>query len=136
LVHRAAGKNLVAREALLRKLELMRSQLAGTDPTPLERLLVDRVLIGWLALHEAEVGYERAGSLTIAQADFYRRRLDSLHRRFLSAIRTLATVRRLAVPILRVNLAEKPTRNGKAATQVPKALQDRFALPLVGRSEN
>lgn len=55
-VQRIAGKNLLLREALLWKLELLRAELAGPDPPPVERLLADRVVLCWLHLHEAEAG--------------------------------------------------------------------------------
>src|SRR5262249_16130522 len=51
LICAATGENLAAQEALTRKLELLRSELAGPSPTPLERLLVERVAACWLQLH-------------------------------------------------------------------------------------
>jgi hypothetical protein len=42
LISKMSGDDLLQREALTRKLELMRADLAGPDPTPLERLLVER----------------------------------------------------------------------------------------------
>src|SRR5262249_7098349 len=116
---------------LRNKLELLRSQLAGPEATALERLLVDRVVLSWLALHEAELADVRAEGRTMAQGDYHRRRVDSLHRRYLAAVRTMATVRRLAAPILRVKLNAHPGANGKAAGPAPKAAGRRFALPPV-----
>jgi hypothetical protein len=40
VVQRIAGSDLLLRQALLRKLESLRSELAGTDSIPLEHLLV------------------------------------------------------------------------------------------------
>src|SRR5262245_58269891 len=51
LVERAAGENLAFRDALLRKLELLRAELGGPGPSPLERLLVERAVTCWLPLH-------------------------------------------------------------------------------------
>jgi hypothetical protein len=129
LVQRTVGNNLLLREALLCKLESLRSEHAGPDATLPERLLADRVVLSWLALHEAEINNERTVWLTIAQADFHRRRIDSLHRRFLSAVKTLATVRRLAVPVLRGKLNAHAGTNGKGAALRPNVLEKRFALP-------
>src|SRR5262249_18555628 len=53
----AAGKNLAFKEALVRKLALMRAELAGPDPTPLERLLVGRVVACWLQVQDADIRY-------------------------------------------------------------------------------
>src|SRR2546423_6899623 len=42
LIEAAAGENLSFKEALRRKLELLRAELAGPNPSPIERLLVER----------------------------------------------------------------------------------------------
>jgi hypothetical protein len=50
---------------------------------------------------------QNAGKLTLAQADYRQRTRDRAHRRYLSAIRTLALVRKLAAPVLQVNIAKR-----------------------------
>jgi hypothetical protein len=52
LVSKTAGKNLLFAEALTRKLELLRAELAGANPTPIERLLAERAAACWLQVHE------------------------------------------------------------------------------------
>src|SRR5262245_37576683 len=107
-IEAAAGKNLSFREALVRKLELMRAQLAGPDPTPLERLLVERVVACWLQVQDDDIRYAQGQKVrTIVQGDYQQRRMDHAHRRYLSAIKTLALVRKLALPVLQVNIARK-----------------------------
>jgi hypothetical protein len=49
--------------------------------------------------------------MTIGQADYQQRRIDRAHRRFLSAVETLARVRKLAVPMLQVNVAKNQQIN-------------------------
>ena len=44
------------------------------------------------------------GEMTIAQADYHQRRIDAAHRRFLSALKTLAQVSKLAVPAIQFNI--------------------------------
>jgi hypothetical protein len=51
----AAGKDLVFREALVGKLASMRDELAGPNPTPIERLLVERVVACWLQVQDARM---------------------------------------------------------------------------------
>ena len=58
-------------------------------------------------LHKVELDEAQSKGATIAQADFYRRRVDSAHRRYLSSLRTLATVRRLGVGSVQINVAEQ-----------------------------
>lgn len=76
-------------------------------PTPLERLLVERVVTCWLQLHDAQLRFIQAESMPIARAEYLQRSLDRYHRRYLSALKMLAVVRRLALPALQVNIAAK-----------------------------
>lgn len=107
LVNNAAGKSLLLQESIPRKMDRLRKDLSGENPTPLEVLLVERVVLCWLSLHDAEVRYAQAKELSIPQATFWQERIDRLHRRYLSAIKTLATIRKLALPALQVNIARK-----------------------------
>jgi hypothetical protein len=100
LIAAAAGENLAFKEALIRKLELLRAELAGPNPTPVERLLVERIVACWLQVQDADIRYAQAKDLSIPWGDSYQQRMDRAHRRFLSAVKTLALVRRLALPVL------------------------------------
>jgi hypothetical protein len=106
-VRAAAGDNLLFQEALPRKLELLRAELAGPNPTPVERLLVERVVACWLQVQDADVRYAQAKNLSLEWGEYYQRRMDRAHKRYLSAIKTLALVRKLALPVLQVNIARK-----------------------------
>ncbi len=101
-IHAIAGESLVWKESIQRQLELMRKELAGPNPTPIERILVDRVVVCWLQVQHAD-HVAQAGDVTLPVGDYLQRRQDRSHRRFLSAVKMLATVRRLALPI-RVDL--------------------------------
>jgi hypothetical protein len=48
LARSTAGGNPLAEEALCAKLDLMRAEIAGEDPTPLEVLLTERVVSLWM----------------------------------------------------------------------------------------
>jgi hypothetical protein len=122
---RLTGRDLLHKAALVRKLDLLKAELAGPNPTPLERLLVERVVACWLQVQDADMRYAQAKNPSIEQGDYYQRRMDRAHRRYLSAIRTLATVRKLALPVLQVNLVSAPV-NGASAGPV---LEHRPATP-------
>lgn len=108
LIRAAAGDDLAFKEALVRKLGLMRAELAGPTPTPIERLLVERIVACWLQVQDADVRYAQGQkTCTFAQGEYQQRRQDRAHKRYLSAIRTLALVRKLALPVLQVNIARK-----------------------------
>jgi len=107
LVGVMAGGDLVVKETVPRKLEAMREELAGPSPTPLKRLLAERVVACWLALQHSEIIYaQNLGKVSVQQCEYYQRRLDRLHKRFLAATRTLAQIHKLG-PAVQVNIAEQ-----------------------------
>src|SRR5262245_8418401 len=57
LIRMLSGDNLVLQEAHARKCMALTAGLAGPQPSPLERLLVERIVICWLHLYYAETLY-------------------------------------------------------------------------------
>ena len=103
---RIAGGQLTFEEALRRKVAAMRADLAAPGDGSLEALLIDRVVTCWLHVQYAEAACAgQMGKLSVEWSDYFQRRIDRAHRRYLQAIRTLAQVRRLAVPV-QINVAE------------------------------
>jgi hypothetical protein len=104
LIGTAAGGDPLMEEALSARLGLMRAQIAGEDPTPLETLLTERVVSCWLLAELLE-------TLTSAQLQTGEHMKDkrvpdsflklilkwqeSAHRRYLTAMRGLARIRKL-----------------------------------------
>ncbi len=111
LVQQQTRGNLLLAGGLTRKLEGMRTELAGPDPTPLERLLANRVAMCWLQLQIADAQYNREG-IMLTKADYEHRMIDRAHNRYLSAIHALATVRKLQLPAVQVNIGEKQVNIG------------------------
>ena len=106
LARTASGGDPLVEEALYAKLDYMRAEIAGEDPTPLEVLLTERVVSLWMltALLEALVATQYRknvgdGSQLLSPADLLQqsRILDSATKRYLAAIRELARVRKLQV---------------------------------------
>ena len=107
LLAKFTGQNLLVKEGAQRKMEAMRAELAGASPTPLELLLVDRVVACWLHLHHLEVIYAGKESMSLELGAYYQRSISAAQKRYLSAIKTLAVVRKLALPVLQLNIAKK-----------------------------
>ena len=98
---------MFAREAIPRILEQMRSELEGGYSTPLERLLVERVVATWLQVQCYETLYaQNARKMTMVQSDYDQKRMDRAHNRNLSAVRALAQIRKMG-PTVQINIAEK-----------------------------
>jgi hypothetical protein len=127
LIEVITGKQLLFSESLKAKLDATRAELAGPSPSPVEKLLVERVVTCWLQVNHADAIVAQCENCTLAQGDYNQRRQDRAHRRFLLAVKTLATVRRLALPI-RVDVKVDGAAKTNATT--PLSMQDRWRLPL------
>lgn len=91
-------------------LAAMADELAQPDDGPLESLIIRQIVGAWVRLAYTEYAYNGAlvaGNQTLAQADFWERRLTAAERRYLRSCETLARVRRLGVPAVQVNIAER-----------------------------
>jgi hypothetical protein len=107
LINKFSGENLLYKESLTRKVRLLRDELAGSNPTPLENLLVERIVACWLHLHHLEVIYAGKESMSLELGSYYQRSISWAQKRYLAAIKTLAVVRKLAVPVLQFNIAKR-----------------------------
>jgi hypothetical protein len=87
----------------------LRKQLAGADPSPIEALCVNRIILDHLHALKSEqlLQHKMNGSLALAQADFYQKQAERAQRRLLRSVKTLAEVRKLLRPTLQVNIAER-----------------------------
>jgi hypothetical protein len=98
LIELAAGKNLLMAESLLRKIESMKEELAGESPSPLEKLLVERIVATWLQITYFDAHLARIRDCGDARLKMLEAQRDGAHRRHLAAVRSLATVRKLLTP--------------------------------------
>lgn len=102
LVRTVAAGDPLTEEALYARLDRMRAEIAGENPTPLEALLTERVVSLWMltALLEALISaqYQRdfeSKRLSPSYIFQQSRILEGATRRYLAAIRELARVRKL-----------------------------------------
>jgi hypothetical protein len=87
------GPDLLLREALLRKVAELEAELLDAEACPLQRLLVQQVVATWLQVQYADAVAAQLRSSQPAQHTIALRRQNSASKRYLQAIRTLATVR-------------------------------------------
>jgi hypothetical protein len=106
IIKKAAGKNVVSQEAIGQTLDKVRSELEGPNPAPIERILAERASLCWFMTYWYETSFQLTENMSLAQADHYQRKINRAHGRFLSAVRVLAQVRKLAVPALQLNIAK------------------------------
>jgi len=133
LIRLVAGQNGMMSECLVRKLATMKAELAGASPSPLERLLAERIAACWLQTAYFDAVIAQSGGVSPVKAAELRQMQDAGHRRFLSGARTLATIRKLLRPVpSALDLLSQPVAetNGRARSQ-------RFRLDaLAGRGDN
>jgi hypothetical protein len=88
------GKNLLSEEATLRRMDQLRLELAGPNPTLIESLVVDRVVTMWFHLHKLEREYAVGFNAEVPNKGDYQRAMTSAQKRYFTAIRELVTIRR------------------------------------------
>jgi len=107
-ITKIAEKNLLLSQSIRRKLEQLKRDLAGPSPSPLEQVLAERIAVCWLEAHYAELK-ERTGDVGDGKvAAMQLKRLESANRRFLTATKALAQVRRLSAG-LKIEIVHKDT---------------------------
>ena len=94
----AAGPNLLLAESLKRKLAALKAELGGEAPSPLERLLVERVTATWLQTNYHDGLVAQAAGAGEARLRALQRQQDAAHRRHLAGIKQLALIRKLLRP--------------------------------------
>ena len=102
--------DVARQEAITRWYEAEFQRLAGPAPSPLEVLLVGEILTCWLDLDRwrlISVALDKAP--TRGDAQTVQRRVDAAHQRWLKAVKTLAQIRKLGVPVVQINLAAQQT---------------------------
>lgn len=110
LIRQLEGSSYALKASLQTGWEQLQRDLARPSDGPLERLLIQQIVLAWLKLAYTEHHhrhYLMSGNTPIKQAEFWERRLSAAQRRFLRASETLARVRRLQLPAVQVNIAER-----------------------------
>ena len=102
LIKTAACGDTLAEEALVIRFDTMRSEIGGPDPSPLELLLVEKIVSAWMLTELLELflnaqltALPKSQRMPHSVLKFYRGWQERAHRRLLSSIRELARVRRL-----------------------------------------
>ena len=114
LIGTVAAGNPLTELALSGRLDMLREEIAGEEPTPLEVLLTEQVVSCWLwlqlldALMSAQYLTKLPDGVKRSPPSYIRHMLkveESAHRRFLASIQTLARVRKLQAntPGIQVN---------------------------------
>ena len=90
-----SGDDLALKESTARKAEDLMRELAGPEPSVVERLLAERAVLCWMQLAHADALAAQSLSQSKQVGDFWAKRQAGAHRRYLSSLAALITLRRL-----------------------------------------
>jgi hypothetical protein len=99
-VRLVAGTNALMEEALSRQLDEREAELGAGTASPLEKLLLSRVVSCWLQVEYADAGHAQLKGVGPAVQEAALRHQESAQRRLLAAAKQLAVVRKLLRPPL------------------------------------
>lgn len=99
------GGSVLTREAEERKLVALTEEISGPNPTTLEKLLADQIVLCWQHVRYIEIKYAQARDYTFKHGEYFQRCMDRAQRRYLNAIKTLAQVCKLQLPTIQLNVA-------------------------------
>ena len=104
LIEATAGATPLMSEAIRARFAEVRAGLLGPDPTALDRLLVDRVALCWLEVHLLQISALVADKKTLNLIEHRDRRIERAERRYLAAMKALATVRKMKLPSVQIHV--------------------------------
>lgn len=118
--------SLILRTAFQRKMKQIRKELGFETASPLERLLIERIVLCWFHLHETEVNYtaKMKESMSLERATYLQKSLDRAETRYQASVKSLAVLRRLQLPAVQVNIGEKQInvlQGGIATSHLPNS---------------
>ena len=115
--------DLLVEQAMIRRTQAMREGLNGPNPTALDSLLAERVVLAWVTLNVLELWQARSFELVFGKnssgttpapiLEVLPKHIDHAHWQLMSACQTLAKVRRAKLPdllaVVNINTASPST---------------------------
>jgi hypothetical protein len=105
----------LAKSILEVRQDQLRQELATLNPTPLESLLIRRVSLCWLQAYHADYLFAQHIHQGLMGTEYIQKYQDRANKRLLQAVKALAQVRRLGLPMVQVNIGERQVNVQAAA---------------------
>jgi hypothetical protein len=103
-----AGPNLHFRECVARQINEMKQDLAGPSPSPLEAMLIERLITSWLQLGYLEAREAQVDEKSEKWFALKMQRQALAERQFRGAMHALVTLRQLSAKPITVELHQHP----------------------------
>lgn len=114
-----AGPNLHFRECMMRQVNEMKQDLAGKSTSPLESMLVERLITNWLQLGYIEAREAQVDEKSEKWFQLKMQRQALAERQFRGAVNALVTLRELASKPITVELHQQPVPAAPVEPVVP-----------------
>ncbi len=118
-INLVAGPNLHFRECMSRQVNQLKQDLAGKSPSPLESMLVERLITNWLQLGYIEAREAQADEKSEKWFALKMQRQALAERQFRGAVNALVTLRDLASKPITVELHQQPVPAAPIEPVVP-----------------
>ena len=92
LIEQISGGEVLTSAAIAQQAAMMRRELAGAAPTRLEAMAIQRIVITWLALQNAELRFQQSQA-DLGWAKYWLRRLETADKLYRAAIGSLTLIR-------------------------------------------
>jgi hypothetical protein len=92
-IRKIANGNLLGAETLRKRAEWMRKDLAGPNPSSLEKVAVDNVMAAWFERHYVDLTYPPGTGKELAMARFVIQLRSSVQKRYDAAMKSLLLIR-------------------------------------------
>lgn len=91
--------SVLRRECIDKQIDEMQSSFRYDEALPLEKLLIEQIILCWLRVHMVEFEHRSntTGSHSMKEGLYWDKRLSGAQRRFTRAVETLARVRKMQV---------------------------------------
>ena len=112
-----AGDSAATLEILKRQRRVKQAELGYSTASPLEKLLIDAVVMAWVGFTDTQ---RRASNVwseshTLTVGEYWDKRVSTAQRRYLRAVESLARIRRLELPALQINIGAQQVNQVNAA---------------------
>ena len=98
-ITRLAAEDILWQQAMLRFASDLRTRLAGANPTALDYLLAERVVLAWVFMNFCDLQYvSNIEKLAADRSLFHFKRIEMANRNLMAACRTLAKVKKAKLP--------------------------------------
>ena len=98
LLAQVAFVDPVWKARLVKEINDLTAELLGDEPSVLEKLLVRRVINGWIAVHSLELEFAACEKTSLGLWDHLEKSMTRAQKRYTEAMHELARVRRLQAP--------------------------------------